>query len=103
MTPNITNKKPAECNNIIDVRAEIDNIDRTIIQLLAERFEYVKEVVKYKSNTAEGIEASDRKQQVMNTRRQWAEENNISPDVVESIYKTLVEYFIEEEKKIINI
>lgn len=99
----ITNKKPSECQNISEVRAEIDNIDNVIISLLSERFQYVKEVVKYKEKTADGIEASDRKKAVLEKRREWAEERGLDPDVIEGIYKTLIQYFINEEKKIMNL
>ncbi|MBQ8018949.1 MAG: chorismate mutase, partial [Paludibacteraceae bacterium] len=43
METTVTNKKPSECQNITDVRNEIDNIDNAIISLLGERFKYVKE------------------------------------------------------------
>ncbi len=99
----VTNKKPSECQNITDVRNEIDNIDNAIITLLSERFEYVKEVVKYKEKTAEAIDASDRKKAVFAKRRQWAEEKGLDPDVIEDIYKKLVQYFISEEMKIMNL
>ncbi|MCQ2229831.1 MAG: chorismate mutase [Bacteroidales bacterium] len=100
---NITNKKPSECVNITDVRNEIDNIDNAIIKLLGERFEYVKEVVKYKEKTSDGVEATDRKNAVLKARRELAEQNGLNPDVIEDIYAKLIAYFIEEEKKIMNI
>lgn len=100
---NITNKKPSECVNITDVRNEIDNIDNAIIKLLGKRFEYVKEVVKYKEKTSDGVEATDRKNAVLKARRELAEQNGLNPDVIEDIYAKLIAYFIEEEKKIMNI
>lgn len=103
MSTRINDKAPQECTNISDVRNEIDNIDREIIRLLSTRFEYVKEVVKYKDASASGIEATDRKNEVMQTRRNWAEQAGLSPDVIEEIYNKLVHYFIDEEKKIINL
>jgi len=103
VTLSINDKAPSECTNISEVRNEIDNIDREIIRLISQRFGYVREVVKYKDNTATAIEASDRKQAVMRTRREWAAEQGLNPDVIENIYTQLVQYFIEEEKKIINI
>lgn len=103
MSNKINDKLPQECCNITDVRNEIDNIDREIIRLLSTRFGYVREVVKYKDGTASGIEASARRNEVMQTRRQWAEAGGLNPDVVEEIYDRLVRYFIEEEKKIINL
>lgn len=99
---NINGKLPLECTDISEVRNEIDNIDKEIIRLLATRFEYVKEVVKYKDGTAKGIEAADRKAAVFRTRREWAEQNGLNPDVIEDIYTKLVQYFIEEEKKLIK-
>lgn len=101
MADNINTRQPHECTNIAEVRAEIDNIDREIIRLLATRFGYVREVVKYKDGTAAGIEASDRRKAVIDSRRDWAASLGLNPDVVGSIYNQLIEYFIDEEKKII--
>ena len=89
-----------ECTTITEVRNEIDNIDSEIIKLLSTRFGYVREVVKYKENTDSGIEATDRRAAVIASRRQWAKEAGLSPDVIENIYNTLIDYFIEEEKKL---
>lgn len=94
-------KMPHECCNITDVRNEIDNIDREIIRLLSRRSEYVREVVKYKEPTPAGIEANDRRMAVIESRRQWAEEAGLNPDVIGDIYNKLIEYFIAEEKKIV--
>lgn len=95
-------KLPQDCTNITEVRNEIDNIDCEIIKLLSERFGYVREVVKYKEKTDIGIEATDRRAAVIESRRKWAEEVNINPDVIENIYNTLIDYFIIEEKKIMQ-
>lgn len=95
-------KLPQECTNITEVRNEIDSIDSEIIKLLSTRFGYVREVVKYKEKTASGIEASDRRAAVIASRRRWAEEAGICPDVIENIYNTLIDYFIIEEKKIMQ-
>ncbi len=100
---NVTNKKPSECTNITDVRNEIDNIDKVIVTLLSERFQYVKEVVKYKENTPDSIVASDRRNVVLQQRRQWAEEQGLDPNVIEEIYTRLIQYFISEEMKIKNL
>lgn len=100
MTHKITHNTPAECTSITEVRNEIDRIDRVIIELLSERFEYVKEVVKYKDNTPESIVATDRRTAVLQCRRRWAEELGLCPDVIEKIYADLIQYFIDEEMKI---
>lgn len=100
MIQSITNKKPSECTNITEVRNEIDNIDKTIIELLAGRFEYVKEVVKYKDNSRDSIVATNRRNAVIEGRRKLAEEHGLDPDVIAEIYDRLINYFIEEEMKL---
>lgn len=102
MDDNNKRKLPQDCTNITEVRNEIDSIDSEIIKLLSERFGYVREVVKYKEKTNTGIEASDRRAAVIESRRKWAEEVNINPDVIENIYNTLIDYFIIEEKKLMQ-
>ena len=99
----VNDRLPSECTNIEEVRQEIDNIDKVVIKLLRERFEYVKAVVRYKEKTASSIEASDRRAAVLSERRRLAEEAGLDPDVIEEIYARLISYFIEEEKKLINL
>lgn len=89
-------KSPNECNSLSEIRSQIDQLDRQIIALLGQRFEYVKEVVKYKSNSSEII-AQERFNEVISSRRKLAIKNNLSPDTIEKIYRILLEYFIEEE------
>ena len=98
----VNDRLPSECTDIAQVRSEIDNIDFEIIQLLANRSEYVREVVKYKDGTARGIEAADRRAAVLSCRREWAEKAGLNPDVIESIYDKLIKYFISEEMKLIE-
>jgi isochorismate pyruvate lyase len=94
-------KKPEECKNIDEIRNEIDVIDKQIIDLIGTRYSYVKEIVKYKSNS-EDVKAQKRYDEVFVNRRKWAEQNGVSPDVVEQIYKVLLHYFIDEQMKLIN-
>jgi isochorismate pyruvate lyase len=92
---------PKACKSIDEIRSELDRIDQQIIHLIGERFEYVKEIVHFKSN-AEEVKAKNRYNEVFEIRRKWAEEQGIDPDVIEQIYKTLVHYFIDEQMKILN-
>jgi len=95
-------KTPTECNSLDEIRDHIDAIDQEILQLLSDRFEYVKEVVKYKNPDKDSIIAKDRKDAVIQRRREWALHYGLDPDTIEKIYRTLIDYFIEEELKIIK-
>lgn len=103
MVTDVNCKRPEECTNITEVRNEIDRIDDTIIELLSNRLQYVKEVVKYKGNSQDSIVAEDRRRAVLAGRRKWAEERGLDPDVIEDIYDRLIKYFISEEMKIKKI
>ncbi len=91
-------KEPNECASIEDVREAIDAIDRDIVDALGHRFQYVKAITRFKKTEAE-VRANDRYQAVLQARRQWAEEVGFDPDIVEQMYRLLIEHFIEEEMK----
>jgi len=94
-------KLPEECNNITEIRNEIDNIDQQIIELIGKRFRYVKGIVKFKSNE-EDVIARKRYEEVLLNRRNWAEKQNLNPEIIENIYKTLMKYFIDEQMKLLK-
>ena len=96
-------KLPHQCENKAEVRDEIDAIDLEIIKLFGIRFQYVKEIVKFKEKTPESIVAAKRQQIVIQKRREWAFENGIEPDIIEQIYRKLIQYFINEELQIVNL
>ncbi|MBW4636941.1 MAG: isochorismate lyase [Gloeocapsa sp. UFS-A4-WI-NPMV-4B04] len=91
-------KTPNECLNMQDIRAEIDAIDRQIINAFAKRFEYVKAASKFKTSET-SVKAPERFKSMLQQRRIWAEEEGLNPDVIEKLYQDLVNYFIEEELK----
>ncbi|MCC3407400.1 MAG: isochorismate lyase [Microcoleus sp. PH2017_10_PVI_O_A] len=91
-------KNPDECANIHEVREEIDIIDREVIDALSKRFQYVIAAARFKTSEA-SVRAPDRFQAMLQQRREWALESGLNPDVVENIYRDLVNYYIEEELK----
>lgn len=91
-------KSPAECSNIEEVRAAIDAIDHEVVKALALRSRYVKAITRFKK-TKEDVQAPTRQATVISQRRAWAEEEGISPDVVEKIYRLLIDHFVAEELK----
>lgn len=91
-------KLPHECASLAEVRAEIDALDHQIIERLGKRFEYVKAAARFKTSVAT-VRAPERQQAMLAQRRQWAVENGLSPEVIENMYRELVEYFVAEEVK----
>ncbi len=91
-------KSPKDCENIPEIRYAIDQIDKQIIALLGERFAYVKAVSKFKSSEA-SVKAEDRFNSMLEQRKIWAVKAGLNPDVIEKMYRDLVNYFINEELK----
>ena len=89
-------KKPDECQNIQDIRNEIDWLDHEIITAMGRRRPYIRAASKFKADEA-GVRAPDRVSSMLKQRRLWAMEEGLDPDLVERIFTDLVNYFIGEE------
>ena len=94
-------KKPEACENISEIRNALDEIDLEIIHLFSIRHAYVKEIVKFKSGS-EGIVASERKEQVLLQRKEWAEKRGLDPGFVEDVFRLLIEKNIQLQFDIYN-
>jgi isochorismate pyruvate lyase len=89
-------KTPDQCENMVDIRAEIDRLDRQVVALLGQRFAYVKSASKFKTSEAT-VKAPERFQAMLKQRRIWAEEEGLNADAIEKLYRDLVNHFIDEE------
>ncbi len=57
-------KAPNQCENMADIRAEIDRLDQQVITLLGQRFAYVKAASKFKTSAA-NVKAPERFQSML--------------------------------------
>lgn len=74
-----------------DIREQIDDIDRQMIQLLSRRKKLTDEVVKFKSEHHSRVFDPLIEETVLGWRRDYAErESNISPDMVEDIFRLVM-------------
>jgi isochorismate pyruvate lyase len=94
-------KNPKSCINIEEIREAIDDIDYQIMKLYSERYEFVKEIVKFKTDET-SIIAEDRQEEVIAQRRAWAIELGLNPDLFEKIYRTLMRFNIQKELDILR-
>lgn len=85
-----------DCRNLADVRNCIDELDREIIKLIGKRYNYVKKASEYKTDE-QHVRAPERFRNMLEKRKAWAMEEDLSPEVVANLFKDLVNYFIEEE------
>lgn len=91
-------KEPEDCAGMADIRAEIDRIDQAVITLLGKRFRYVRAAAPFKTDAA-AVRAPERFSAMLHQRRVWAEQQGLSAEVIEQMYRDLVAYFIAEEMR----
>lgn len=84
------------CQSLNEVRENIDRIDDRIVRLIAQRYDYVNQAAALKKDIAE-ITDSKRIGQVIEKVKQQAKQNNIDENIIEPIYRTMINAFIKEE------
>ena len=89
-------KPPEECASIEEVRRGIDALDREVVALIGSRARYVEVAARFKTGES-SVRARERRERMLRDRRRWAEEEGLSPDVIEAVYETLVAYFTDRE------
>ena len=84
-----------------DIRIDIDNIDRQLLRLLAQRQILVEKAGRLKPKGDKvAVQDSDRVAQVIANRRKEALELGLSPDVAESVWRSMIQAFIALEEKV---
>lgn len=95
-------KRPWECADMSQVRSEIDRIDATLVDLIAERFGYVDRAWQLKMNTPEGAVVKWRIQQVIDRVKARASEKGLPDEMVEMVgaqWRNMIGWFIQYEEE----
>lgn len=85
-----------DCSSIEDVRRGIDALDREMVALIGRRSRYVRAAARFKKDEA-AVRAPERQRTMLEERRRWAQEEGLSPDVIEDLFRRLVTYFVNRE------
>lgn len=90
--------KKEKCESLEQVRDRIDRLDQELIELIATRQFYVDQAVRFKRNV-DDVQSPERVQQVINKVRQKAIDVGTNPDLVEMLYREMIQHFIQRELK----
>ena len=85
-----------ECNSLKEVRAEIDQVDDKIVELIAERNRYIKQAARFKNTIAE-VKAPDRIDAVIQRLRRKALDLDLNPNLVADLYHLMIDEMVETE------
>ncbi len=84
------------CKDLNEVRENIDRIDNQIVKLIAERSYYVKQAANFKKDS-EDVKAPNRVEMVIEKVRKIAADNNLNPDIIDIVYRNMINSFINME------
>ncbi len=83
-------------------RNEIDTIDGKLIELLWQRFDYVRKVAVFKKENKMPVLQSNRWQEVLGSAKKSWIENGLNPVFVWVVWNTIHEFALEVEGIITN-
>ena len=81
-----------------DIRAEIDRIDEVLVRLFAERAGYIDRAAEVKAVVDLPARIDDRVEEVVRNVRRHAEEHGLPPDLVEKLWRRLIDWSIAREE-----
>lgn len=73
-----------------ELRARIDELDRSLVEVLAARLAVCEEVAKLKEHTDTPVIQPGRVRDVITSRRQWAIDAGVDPDFAEQVFRVLL-------------
>jgi isochorismate pyruvate lyase len=87
-----------DCQDMSEVRAEIDRIDLELVDLIAERFSYVDRAWQLKSNPQDAY-VPWRIQQVIDKVKGHAKNKGLPPELTEALWRQMIGWFVQYEEE----
>ena len=87
--------------NMDELRKELDLLDNELIKLVSKRFKFIEQAAIIKDDISK-IRDNERIEAIIVRLRNLAEINDISPDIVEKLWRYIIELSIELETETFN-
>ena len=84
------------CNTLAEARTEIDIVDEKIVELVALRNSYIKQIAKFK-NTVEEVKSDERIADVVSRARTKAIDLDLSPNLINDMFVRMIDEMVETE------
>ena len=91
-------KLPADCITMADIRAEIDRVDEELVQLFAKRAGYIDRASEIKAEINWPARINGRVEEVVRNVRGHALTYGLPPDLVEKLWRRLIDWSIAREE-----
>ena len=90
--------KPEDCTTMADIRAEIDRLDDDLVRLFADRAGYIDRAAEIKAGVDLPARIDSRVEEVVRNVRRHAETYGLPPDLVEKLWRRLIDWSIAREE-----
>ena len=87
--------------NMEELRKELDLLDNELTKLVSKRFKFIEQAAIIKDDISK-IRDNDRIEDIIKRLRKLAKNNDISPDIVEKLWRYIIELSIELETEIFS-
>ncbi len=84
---------------IEQLRAEIDKLNREIVELLAKRMEVAGEIAEYKKQRDLPVRVPEREKAVIENVKRLAKENGLDEKMIEDVFLKIIEHTKNSENK----
>ncbi|PID36641.1 MAG: chorismate mutase [Rhodobacterales bacterium] len=95
-------RQPRECENMAELRVEIDALDRELVALLARRAGYIDRAAELKPGEALPARIPARVEDVVSKVRAAAQAAGLDPDLAERLWRQLIEWSIAREEVVLG-
>lgn len=89
---------PADCRTMDDLRRQIDQLDADLVARLAARARYIDRAAELKPISGLPARIGPRIEEVIGNVRARAEEEALDPELVERLWRELIEWSIAREE-----
>ncbi|MGD8327451.1 MAG: chorismate mutase [Sphingomonadales bacterium] len=87
-----------QCETMAEVREEIDRVDRAIVELLAERIQYIEQAARIKPERGQ-VRDQWRVDDVLSKTKKSAETFGAPQELIHMLYADMIEWCINHEFK----
>ena len=84
------------CNTLAEARTEIDLVDEKIVELVALRNSYIKQIAQFKESIEE-VKSDERIADVVSRARAKAIELDLSPNLINDMFVRMIDEMVETE------
>ena len=85
-----------KCETLQEARVEIDKVDEKIVELIALRNNYIKQIAHFKT-TIEEVKSDERISNIISRARAKAIDLDLSPNLINDMFLRMIEEMVESE------